>query len=190
MRKEQASKVPHRVPLVVPVVDYRSLGQCLITGGAICLRQIPHDGFESRCSVGFGYVNIHTVCGEVLVPSNECAPGVLGVERPATESDSEDTDRDDAADSEEEKDTVETSRVNTERERNKQRRNKGNEGPNDRGDDMFSGSFGSNPTCLNNTVLVEVVVAAKASCTKGTNTSVIASRISVPSARGTMLPSR
>jgi len=55
---------------------------------------------------------------------------------------------------------------------------------------MFGGSFGANTACLKDTVLVKGVVTAKVSHTKGTNTSVIASRISVPIARGTTLPIR
>ncbi len=174
----------------MPVVDWRPRGERLVTRSAKCLRQIRYDAFKSRRPVGFGHMDIYTIRGEVLTPSDECTSGMPRVERPAAESDDEETDHEDAADSEEEKNAFEALRVNAEGYWNEQRHCERNEKSNDRGDDMFSRCFGSNTPCLKVIELTKDVVANKESSTKGTNTSVIASRISVPIARGMTLPSR
>lgn len=174
----------------MPVVNRRPRGERLVTRRAKCLRQIRHDAFKSRRSVGFGHMDIYTIRGEVLTPSNECTSGMPRVERPAAESDDEETDHEDAADSEEEKSAFEASRVNAEGYWDEQRHCERNEKPNDRGDNMFSRCVGSNTPCLKVIELTKDVVANKESSTKGTKTSVIASKMSVPIARGMTLPSR
>ena len=174
----------------MPVIDWRLRDERLVTGSAKCLRQIQHDLFKSRRSVGFSHMDVHIVCGEILAPSDERTPGVYRVERPAAEADGEETDRDNAAGSEEEEGTFETLRINSERNRNEQRHRERNEKSNDRGYDMFGRGFRSKTPRLKDTGLVKSVIPDKETCTKGTNTSVIASKISVPIARGTILPSR
>jgi len=189
-RGQTMSRVPHRIPFVTPIVHWRLCGERLVTRSAKCLRQTQRDAFKSRRSVGFGHVNIDTVRGEILAPSDERAPRVLRIKGPAAESDGEETDCEDTADSEEEESAFETLHVNAEGYWDEQRQCERNENSNDRGDDMFGRSFGSYTPCLKETRLAKDVVGDKASRTKGTNTSVIASRISVPIASGTTVPSR
>lgn len=118
---KMTGQTAHRIPLAMPVVNWRLRGERLVTRSAKCLRQIQHDAFKSRRSIGFGHMDIHTIRTEVFTPSDERPSGMSLVERPATKSDDEETDHEDAADSEEEKGAFEALRVNAEGYRNKQR---------------------------------------------------------------------
>jgi len=136
----------------MPVVNWRLRSECLVTRSAKCLRQIKHDAFKASCPVGFGHMDIDTIRSEVLTPSDERTPGVPRVERPAAESDREDSDGEDAADSEEEKSTFEVPCVNAEGYWNEQRHCERNDESNDRGDDVFGGCVGSNTACLSHRI--------------------------------------
>jgi len=115
----------------MPVVNERLGDERLVTGSAVRLRQIQHDPFKSRRSVGLSHVDVHTVCGEILAPSDECTPGMSRVERPTAKADGEESDCDNAADSEEEESAFEALRINAEGYRNEQRHREGNEKSND-----------------------------------------------------------